>query len=139
MSVLGKIARRIGRRGSYLLFLALLDVLFGWSLYTEPGILTKVYNLVLPVEAWGVIWFLVGIACLIQAFARQDRIAFTLAVALKIAWASVTLYSWLTLPTVPREWVSAIIWYAFAGITGIVSYWPEYRPFDLGDAHGDNE
>jgi len=132
-----RLGRRIGRRGSFLLFLALLDTLFGWSVYIDPIPVSKVYDTVIPVRVWGVIWFLVGAICLIQAFARVDRIGFTSAVSLKIGWASMILYSWVIHPIVPREWAAAVIWYAFAGVTAIVSYWPEHRPFDLGDFNGD--
>jgi len=129
---------RIGRRGSFLLFLALLDTLFGWSVYIDPTPISQAYDTVIPARTWGIMWFFVGLVCLVQAFARLDRIGFTSAVALKIFWASMILYSWVIHPVVPREWAAAVIWYAFAGVTAIVSYWPEHRPFNLGDFNGDN-
>lgn len=72
--VLKDLAKRIGRRGSYLLFLAMLDFLYGYSLIVvaSQSRFQNPVNLILPQQAWGVIWITVGIFCLWQAFVRLD-------------------------------------------------------------------
>lgn len=136
--VLKDLAKRIGRRGSYLLFLAMLDFLYGYSLIVvaSQSRFQNPVNLILPQQAWGVIWITVGIFCLWQAFVRLDRVAFTMSVTLKIAWAAVMGFSWLFTATNPLGWISAAIFLGFGVLTGIVSYWPEPRTWKAEDFNG---
>jgi hypothetical protein len=120
---------RIGRRGASLLFLALLDVVYGAGLayIQDLGRVAATYRFiadVAPLEVWAAAWFLVAAICLVQAFAIRDQLAFGAAVALKVTWGGVTLLGWL-LHNVPRGYVSATIWLAFAGWLFIISGWTE--------------
>ena len=120
-----KVVRRVGRRGAFLAFLAVLDVAYGWSLYVvSPA--HRVYDLLLPWQAWGIIWLSVGAVCAIGAVLRTgaDRVAFALAAALKTFWGLVFVRVWLY-DHVPRGWVSVVIWLAFAAVVLLVSSWPE--------------
>lgn len=131
---------RVGRRGSYLIFLGLLDFLFGWSLVAPvtPTIWRGQYLLLSP-SVWGWIWIGVGIFLFQQAFTRVDRFGYVAAVLIKFLWGSVALYDWLHSPIDPRGWVSVVIWYAFAVLTAIVSYWPEHTMPQIGAFNGDDE
>lgn len=119
---------QIGRRGAYLLFVALLDTLFGWSLITTPplpkGLAPDLY---LSYSQWAVAWLIVGAVCLWQAFVKVDRLAFSMAVTLKVLWGTVWLISWVLTSTNPRGWVDGVIFIGFGILTGIVSYWPDYH------------
>lgn len=118
-----RLAARTGRRGAFLLFLALLDFTYGYSLFTTSAPL-KVLDLLLPWEAWAGIWVGVGAVCLAGAFVRRDRIAFALAAGIKGAWGLLYLDLW-AVQHVPRAWVAVPIWLAFSATVLLVAGWPE--------------
>jgi hypothetical protein len=123
---------RIGRRGSSLLFLAWLDLIYGIGLLVADAAAraTPTYAFIAkiaPLGWWAVVWFVVGAVCLAQAAAARDQFAFGLAVCLKITWGGMTLVGWL-LHDVPRGYVSAAIWLAFGAWLFIISGWPERDP-----------
>jgi hypothetical protein len=124
MELLRKLKRRIGHRGAFLLFLALLDFLYGWSLIIAP--ITPKMHEVLPFDVWGFIWIAGGFACLVGAFMRMDRVSYGVAAMLKAGWAVAWVKIWwLNSDVIPRAWVSVAIWGAFSGLVVIVSTWPE--------------
>ena len=128
-----KLAFRVGRRGSFLLFLAILDFVYGYALI---GIENPAYghiDLLMPPFAWGVCWVLVGVVCFAEAFAHLDRLAFTMAVLLKFLWGSTMLLSWAFTDTNPYGWISATIFLTFSLLTAIISFWPEPRRFKEED------
>lgn len=129
-----RIAHRIGRRGCFLLFLALLDLLLAYSM-TPVATVAKLPTYAylaqyLPLRAWAGIWAGVGVICGIQAFARRDHAAFTVAVALKLVWATLYIAAWME-ADVPRGWVGAVLFYALGGVTAIIASWPETRSLML--------
>ena len=124
---------RIGRRGSYLLFLAILDFIYGWALLNAFNPVVKLTDLFLPVTAWAVWWLVTGAVCAVCAFLRDDRIAFMLATLIKFCWGSAMLFSWWLTTTNPLGWISGTLFLAFCAITGIVSFWPEQRRFKIED------
>jgi hypothetical protein len=129
-----RVAHRVGRRGCFLLFLALLDLLLAYSMTpaaTVAKLPTYAYlSQYLPLQAWAGIWAGVGIICGIQAFARRDHAAFTVAVALKLVWATLYIAAWME-ADVPRGWVGAVLFYALGGVTAIIASWPESRSLML--------
>lgn len=134
-----RVVARIGRRGSYLIFIALLDMLYGYSLIAQQGPLFNRAPLFLPYPVWGWIWIGVAAICAWQAFVRIDRIGYTAAVILKFVWGVLALYDWFTLPNEPRGWLSGVIWLAFAMLTAIVSNWPEHTMPQVGAFNGDDQ
>lgn len=124
-----RLARRIGRRGASLLFLALLDLVYSASLLAVPPETRSAGSYaflarMLPLPAWAAIWGAVGLVCLVQAFARTDVIAFGAASLLKVLWATVYLIGW-ALGDIPRGWLASVIWYGFAVWLAIISGWRE--------------
>lgn len=112
---------RLGYRGAFLLFLAIIDFVYGWFLINPAPEQVKTSQFawrdgIMPTEAWGVIWVTVGVAVLISAFMRQDRIGYALAIALKIGWAFVALVGGLTGHT-QGAWTTVVIWGGFAALT----------------------
>lgn len=132
-SLIKRLADRIGRRGSYLFFLALLDVLYGYSIWVSVGTpAIAAYDMFFSPQVWAVIWVGVGLVLAQQAFVRLDRVGFTLAVLIKFAWATIATYNFLYSPADPRGWISAVIWFAFGTLTAIVANWPEHRRPQVG-------
>jgi hypothetical protein len=123
---------RIGRRGSYLLFLALLDFVYGWSLISLANPTVANLHIFPSTTVWGIAWGVVGLVCLVEAFATLDRLAFTLAVLIKFMWGMVMLFSWISAAN-PYGWISATVFLGFAALTSIVSFWPEQSRFRIED------
>jgi hypothetical protein len=117
--------RRVGRRGATLLFLALLDLLYPLGLAGQAPAARAGYELIAPWQAWAGLWAATGLVCLVQAFARRDRIAFTAAVGIKLAWGSTSLAAW-AVGMSPRGWLAAVIWLSFAGLIAVDSTWSEH-------------
>lgn len=128
--------RHIGRRGAFLLFLALLDAVIGYSLRAPLpyGLTTRqVYGTfvqIMPIGAWAEAWNTTGLVLLVAAFWRRLRpVAFALAAMLKTAWASVYLYGWVSGdPLMVRGYLQASIWLSFAVMILLVSGWRENAP-----------
>jgi fatty acid desaturase len=120
---------KLGYRGSFLLTLAVLDLLYGWSLInpSPEQLRSSAYEFrshLLPTEAFGMVWIVVGIVLAMQAWIQKDRVGFTLAIAIKMVWAFIAFASFAT-GKVDQGWVSCAIWLIFAAMTIVVSGWPE--------------
>jgi hypothetical protein len=118
------IRRRIGRRGVFLLFLALLDGLYGYSFLISPSQVTQGLDLWLSPAGWAAAWLATGAVCAGAAFISRDRLAFGLAALLKAAWGVLQGYLWEA-EGLQRGWVGAVIWLAFAGTVLVIASWPE--------------
>jgi hypothetical protein len=121
--------RRVGRRGSALLFFAVLDLIYGFSLYRPAprAVATPAFVFVAgiaPLWAWAVLWWITGCLCLIGAFMRDDSLAWAAAMLIKVLWGAVFLFGWLV-AGVERGWVSAAIWLCAAALVALLSSWPE--------------
>lgn len=124
-----RLIHRIGRRGAFLLFLALLDLIYGFSFMFPPQIPAyyptyAFLSSIMPLEAWGLLWMGVGVICLIFAFKKYDAPAYAAAMFLKSFWAAVFLLGWMFVG-LDRGWVSATVWGAFAAVLALISTWPE--------------
>ncbi len=127
-----RLARRVGRRGAALACLAVLDLVWAWSLL-DPTASRQLraapsYQAILhvaPLHAWAAVWALVGLVCAAHALRRRDRAAWAAAIAVKLAWAALTGWAWLTVPGASRAWAAMVIWAAFAGLIGVVAGWAE--------------
>lgn len=112
---------RLGYRGNFLLALACLDVFYGLSFIdpdhqtlSTPAFIWR--DRIMPSTAWGAIWISAGLILLVNAFLKQDRIGYGLAIAIKVGWAFISGVSWLT-GDVHNGWVSMVIWGVFAWAT----------------------
>lgn len=114
---------RVGRRGAALLFFTLLDFIYGFALYTAPRPLAPFYawmDAIMPLKAWALCWFTVGLVCLVFAFLVRDTAAFMAAVALKVGWGLPALFGW-TSGHVPLGYISAVIWLGFAAFVYLIA------------------
>jgi len=121
----GRVKRQIGRRGAFLLFLALLAYAYGYSLLATPPVLK--YDLILPWMAWGFTWLAVGAFATIGAFVKEDWPQYTACSVMMAAWAALSAHLWL-IQHLPRGWVSVVIWAAFSLTVILVGGWPEPGP-----------
>ena len=117
----------VGRRGGFLLFLAILDVIYGYALIRHPLAGPHPYYELLPPRIWAGVWIAVGLACLIQAPMRHDKLAFVAAATLKAAWAALWVHLWIV-QRFPDGWLSMVIWAVFAATVVMVAGWPEEPP-----------
>lgn len=132
--------RRIGRRGCFLLTLGLLSAMYGISIWTQAVSYFDKQYLLLSSTTWGWIWIAAAGIMIWQAFTRIDRIGYAVAVVLTFAWATVALYDWLSIPGDVRGWQTAVLWFGFSVLTGIVANWPEhFPPPEVGAFNGDEE
>ena len=125
------IRRHLGRRGAALLFFAILDLTFAWSLLDpeNPALIrmAPLYRVIVqsaPLWVWGVAWGVVGLLCAVQAWQRRDAVAFTAVIMLKLTWGSAIMAAGI-LYDAPRAWVAAMIYLALAAFVGVISGWPE--------------
>jgi hypothetical protein len=123
------LARRVGRRGTTLLFLAVLDLVLAGSLIHPQAeaartASTRFISDIAPLWVWGSLWAVVGAACAVGAFRRHDRWAFAAAMALKVLWGGVYVFGW-AIAGLDRGWLGGVVWWAFAAFVYVVSGWPE--------------
>lgn len=127
-----RLARRVGRRGTALLFFALLDLVFGASLIVPSASASRSPSLlyvahIAPLPVWGLLWSGVGLVCLVQAFMTRDRVAFAAAMGIKTLWGVTQLAGWLMVG-LERGYAGAAIWLSMAGWLYVISTWPEPPP-----------
>jgi hypothetical protein len=123
---------RLGVRGAFLLGLAEVDLVYGAGLLFPSGE-TRASSAYawrqefMPTETWGVIWMLVGVFLITQAWARRDRAAYAVAIIIKLVWVVVALGSWIAGP-VSQGWQTAGLFFGFAAVTFVMSMVSEQRP-----------
>lgn len=123
---------RVGFRGATLLWLMLLDFVYGLSLLRPAPEASQSASIrwvaqILPLPAWGAAWSAMGVLLAVYAFRRRDAAAFAVAVTWKVVWGLLFLIGWIV-GAVDRGWVAAVVWLAFAGWASLVSRWPEPPP-----------
>ncbi|MFB4275720.1 hypothetical protein ACBJ59_10545 [Nonomuraea sp. MTCD27] len=125
MRHLQALRQRVGRRGAALLFFALLDIIYAASLTTAPPNGPYLFlDSLMPLSTWASIWACVGGLCAIQAFVVTDRVAFAAASALKVVWGLTQLLGWM-FGEIPRGYVAAAVWLAFAAFVQVIAGWQE--------------
>lgn len=120
---------RLGYRGAFLLCLAVIDLVYGWFLVnpTAESVGTSQFvwrDHIMPTEAWGAIWLVAAFVLIVSAFARQDRLGYAVAIALKVGWAFIAAVSAVA-AHVPGAWAAVAIWGGFATLTILESGRPE--------------
>lgn len=131
MSRLGRVLSRsrLGLRGAFLLCLAALDVVYGWSLFnptaeTMRGAAYEWRDQFMPSQDWGLLWIAAGVFIASYAWARVDRVGYSVAIGLKFFWATVAYASWLA-GDVKQGWNLGTIFLCFGGLALIASLSPE--------------
>lgn len=129
--------RLVGRRGAFLLFFGLLDVIYAYGLFQAQDAANRSATQsaaarVFPLTVWAVLWLVVGLICVFFAFRREDRFGFVAAVVIKVMWGINMFLAWL-LAGLHQGYLAAAVWLSFAVIAYLVSTWPEPAPIRRGD------
>lgn len=129
LDMAGRVFHRIGRRGGFLLLLAIIDIGYGASLIGPSAEAVNLSTTIwretyAPLWVWGAGWLVVAAVLIVTAFLRDDMIGYSAAIGWKLLWGLTTLASWL-FGGVARGWVSTIIWSVVAGMVAVVAGWPE--------------
>lgn len=123
-----KLWHRIGRRGATLLLFSMVDVTIAYSMLSVPTALANStylgHRLIFPLHVWAYIWLGAAAVLFINAFRKDDRIGFGVAMGIKMLWACGFLTSFF-LFNVPRAIIGACMWGLFAGWLFLVAGWPE--------------
>ncbi|MFG1942205.1 hypothetical protein [Nonomuraea sp. NPDC048826] len=135
-----RLARRVGRRGTSLLFVGLVSAVIAWSLVSpprlgRPNLAHAQLAAIAPLRVWAVLWAITAGICLVQAFFRSDRVAFAAATALTLAWGLIYLAGALT-GVNPAGWIGGAVWLGFGGWLTLISTWPETGPAPT-EPHGE--
>jgi hypothetical protein len=128
------LVRRIGRRGYFLLTLAAVDAAYGQTFVwpkdpNQRAVNQYLINLVPFLEdgaaawAWALAWWITGAFCLVNAFRREDRWGYGMAVGLKIIYVGACLVA--ASEGMPNGTTRAIVWIFIASAVFLISTWPE--------------
>lgn len=123
--------QRVGYRGGFLILLGALDLLLSLSFFDPQAAhlaaqapAYSVVVVVLPLWGWALAFLLVGITCLVQAWMRNDYVAFGAALTLKTLWLV------FLLAALPRAGIISSgrlisFWLIITGMVLLASRWPE--------------
>jgi hypothetical protein len=120
-----RIWHAIGRRGAFLAFLVVLDVMYGYALLAAPT--GKTPDFFLTLDAWGWIWIGTGVFIATGILVGRDIAQFTAAALLKGAWGLLYADLWIV-QRQPGAWVSVVIWLSFSLTVLVIAGWPEPEP-----------
>jgi hypothetical protein len=141
------LARRIGRRGYFLLTLALVDFAYGRTFVwpADPGarVVNGYLTELVPFAAdgaaawvWMMAWWVVGAFCLVNAFRREDRWGYGMAVGIKIIYVGALTVA--ASEGMPNGTTRALVWMFIASAVFLISTWPEARR-DIQDVAAEME
>ncbi len=123
---------RLGRRGACLLVFGVFDLVYAYSLFhpareAARTASTRFVADIAPLWAWAALWLVVGLLCMWQAWICADRAAYAAAIFVKIVWGALFVAGGI-IAGIPRAYVGALIWWAFAGLVAVIATWPEPEP-----------
>jgi hypothetical protein len=130
----GRLVQQVGRRGAFLLFLALLDGVYAYSLFyptasSRQSPTSEFLISIAPLWVWGLPWAAVGLVCGIFAFVKFDWPGFAAAIFIKVLWSVMFLTGWIFVD-VERGYLSSAIWGAFGLLVALVAGWRETDPLE---------
>lgn len=128
--MLRRAARRLGRRGGFLLAFGSLWALYGFGQLMEPLPDTSGIQLLLhawPLDIWAWCWIACGLTAVTAAPQPQGRdwYGFPALLLIVAPWMCSYLVSWWPLGDNPRGWVTALIWAVAAVPVIVVAGWRE--------------
>lgn len=120
--------RLLRRRGSLLGF-GIIHLIYGTSMLAADRSVTNTtltwFNEIMPLHAWAVIWYAIGITCLVHAFRRNDGWGFAAAWMLMLFWAIMSLVGWIA----SNVTIGSVgIWFGLTWLLWNDSGWAEPDP-----------
>lgn len=117
-AVARRLVRRIGYRGATLLTLVVLDLAIGRT-FVAPDPAQREVNAYLAAAipssdpkivawAWAWAWWITGLFCLVNAFRREDRWGYGMAIALKVAYVVAVVNGGIN--GMPGSTTRALVW-----------------------------
>lgn len=124
--------RRIGRRGAFLLFLALLDLVYAYSLLRPPAATRAAQTFMFladlaPLPVWAGWWAATGVVCAVYAFRARDAAGYAAAMLLKAGWALLFAGGWIW-AGLDRGYLTCVIFGSFGLALALIATWPEAPP-----------
>jgi branched-subunit amino acid ABC-type transport system permease component len=117
-TVVRRLTHRVGFRGMTLLLLAAVDFAYGRTfIQPDPGqqVVNDYLSAAIPFAgpevsrwAWAIAWWITGLFCLVNAFRREDRWGYGMAIALKVAYIVAIVSGGLN--GMPNSTVRGIVW-----------------------------
>jgi len=131
--------RRLGKRGTILAILGVIDLAQAATLVFPTGSLGASYEWfgsIAPLISWAFLWAFVGIVCLIYALRRDDHLAYVVAVSAKVLWGIGCFAAWIISDVTI---LGGVLWLGFAAIIWVILGWAEPIPtWEEDDQHGDS-
>ncbi len=120
-----RLTQQVGHRGVHLLFVGLVSAALAFACTFAPSTTQSLaLGRLIPLWIWGVMWAVTAALCIVQAFVKDDRLAFVAAVFMYSLWSMLYLVAWLA-GLIERGWLSTIIWLFFAGLNVSNATWSE--------------
>jgi hypothetical protein len=127
---------RVGRRGFFLLTLAWVDFVYGLRLWdpADPNEERRRYmaeaipiaDVQTSMKVWAVLWWATGVACLLNAFRKNDVGGFAAAAAIKVGWTVATVIA--ALQGMTEGWRTASVWFVVMVAVLVIGSWREEPP-----------
>lgn len=127
----GRVARRLGRRGTVLTLKGLIATLYGYGQIVAPQPDRRGLHLLLltriPLCAWAGLWIAAGVVALACAWLGEDRDwpGFLAVWLISSSWSLSNFVAWWPLGLAPRGWIASVIFGAFGLVCLIVVGWTE--------------
>lgn len=127
---------QVGRRGYFLLTLAVVDFAYGWMIVFPDTPAQRAQNVwlaeVIPgldtgpsLWVWAIGWWVTGAFCLVNAFRKDDRLGYGVAFSLKVAWTAANAVAGFG--GMPGSATRCLVWGFFASCVLVIAKWPEPR------------
>lgn len=84
----------------------------------------EMLNTLIPIQAWGGIWLIASITCIMRAFSKNDSLVWGILVGLMVIWGLGYSYGWIesiAAGNPNREWVSSASYLGPALIIAVLS------------------
>lgn len=113
--------RQIGRRGAFLLCLALYDISYGLYMALSYPIQ---HEPLIGETTWGWLWIGVGLFLATGIFTRHDAPWYATAILIKIIWA-LEYFRLNFVEHITGDWIRGCYWIALCGMVIVAAWWPE--------------
>lgn len=110
-----------------MLFFAELDLVYAWTLATSTPVnantaLNRHFADMMPLRWWAVLWAVIGVGCLVEAFLPVDKYGYEASWLLYSLWGGLAAVGALFADVPPS---APAIWLSLAGLVWRLSKWTD--------------